>query len=87
MSQFEKAWEKFNRVPIPNDITLHELKYIIEHFGMVLENRGKHGWGVRCKEIGIIIPIPYHSGPTKPVYIKQVKEAIIELEQMKKTDE
>ncbi len=80
MSQFEKAWEKFNRVPIPKDITLDELKYIVEHFGMTVKGGGGgHGVGIRFAALGIRIPIPIHGNIIDPVYIKQVKNAINEI--------
>ncbi len=85
MSQFEKAWEKFNRVPVPKDITIDDLKYITEHFGMTLETGGgKHGVRLRYRELGIKIPIPIHGNNIKAVYVLQVKNAIKEIENHKK---
>ena len=75
MSQFDKAWEKFNRIPIPKDITFEELLFIVKHFNFEVQNDGKHV-KVRHKESGIKIPIPIHGKTVGPVYIKQVKDAI-----------
>ena len=33
LTQFFKAYEKFYRKPIPNDITVDEVIYLAQHFG------------------------------------------------------
>lgn len=78
MSQFEKAWKKFNRCPIPCDISFTELQYVAQHFGFETLNDGKHV-KLRLKSLGIKIPIPIHGKTVQAVYIKQVKEAINKL--------
>lgn len=75
MSQFDKAWEKFVRIPIPKDITFEELTFIVNHFGFEIQNDGKHV-KVRHRQANIRIPIPIHGKTVGPAYIKQVKEAI-----------
>lgn len=78
MSQFDKAWKKFTRIPIPKDITFEELMFIAKHFNFEVQNDGKHV-KIRHKESGVKIPIPIHGKTVGPVYIKQVKDAINEL--------
>ena len=75
MSQFDKAWKKFNRTPRPKDITFEEVMFIANHFDFEVQTDGKHV-KVRHKETGIKIPIPIHGKTVGPVYIKQVKDAI-----------
>lgn len=76
MSQFDKAWEKFNRVPIPKDITFEDIKYIAEHFGFEIVHDGKHGIKVRYRPLNIKIPIPIHGKTIGVAYIAEIKKAI-----------
>lgn len=77
MSQFEKAMEKLNRKPVPNDITYPELFNILTKLGFEIDKgQGKHPWKVRYKKLGIRIPIPVHGKTVPEAYIEQVKLAI-----------
>ena len=80
MSQLEKALEKFFRTPEPKDITVDELKCVVEHYGMIMEiGKGKHGVKIRYRPKNIKIPIPIHGKEVQVVYIKQIKNAINEI--------
>lgn len=82
MSQEEKALKKFFRIPTPNDITIDELKYVVESYGMEMEmGKGKHGVKVRYRPKNIKIPIPIHGKTIQEVYIKQIKNAINEIDE------
>lgn len=77
MTQFDKALEKFNRKPIPNDITYSELFYIVKKYGFEVDvGKGKRTCKVQYKKLGIKIPIPIHGNVVKEAYIEQVKRAI-----------
>lgn len=77
MSQFEKAMEKLNRKPVPNDITYQELFYILTKLGFEIDKgQGKHPWKVRYRKFGIKFPIPIHGKTVDEAYIEQAKLAI-----------
>lgn len=85
LSQFEKAWKKFNRKPIPNDITYDELFYIVTKFGFEVDKGdGKHPLKIRYRKLGIKLPIPVHGNHVKEAYIQEVKRAI---EQVQETED
>ncbi len=71
MSSFEKALRKFNRVPIPKDITFNEVVTIAEHLGC--EIRYKRHPQVVHRISGTVIPVPHHNQPIKEAYVEQLK--------------
>lgn len=73
MSKFEKAYQRFCRKPIPNDITFEEIETIARHFGCIIISGGKHSKKVVHKASGTIIPIPMHGKNVKEAYIKELK--------------
>lgn len=82
MSQIEKLIQKFNRVPIPNDISYDEVKKLAVYFGcMVKENAGRHSLHIVYVPLGTVIPIPTHGKHVKEVYIKQLKKLFEQIEE------
>lgn len=81
MGQFEKLYEKFQRKPIPNDITFDELKVIAEHYGCIVVSGGKHSKKIVYEPLGTVIPIPMHGKTVKEAYIKEVKNLIDQIKE------
>lgn len=73
MSRIDKLLKKFNKIPIPNDMTYDEIIVIAKYYGChVRTDGGKHNlqigyFGYR------MIPIPTHGKVVKEAYIKQLK--------------
>ena len=80
MSKIEKLKEKLNRIPIPNDIRIDELKVLAEHYGCITAPGGRHQLKIIHKESGTVIPIPSHGDTVAEVYIKQAKALFVEIE-------
>lgn len=81
MGQFEKMYAKFQRKPIPNDITFEELEVIASHFGCIVKSGGKHSKKIIYPPLGVVIPIPMHGKTVKEAYIKEVKELLSQIEE------
>lgn len=81
MSQIDKLLKKFNRVPIPNDITLQDIEKLAKYYGCeIKQGGGKHPHGVIHRASGKIIPIPVHGKHIQEVYVKQLKELFNSIE-------
>lgn len=81
MSKKEKLRQKIMRKPVPNDITMDELKIFVESYGCVFSNGRNHQKRVVYVPWNRIIPIPDHGKCVKEAYIKQVKDLILEIEE------
>lgn len=81
MSTFEKRLEKFNRVPVPNDITFEDVEAIASHYNCVVLNGGKHGFKIAYKPLGIIIPIPRHGNTVEEAYIRELKKLFLKIQE------
>lgn len=73
MSTFDKLYKKFNRKPIPNDMTFDEIEVIAKHFGCIVRSGGKHSKQIMDIPSGTVIPIPMHGKCVGEAYIKQLK--------------
>ena len=80
MAKIGKLKEKLNRIPIPNDIRIDELKVLAEHYGCITESGGRHPLKIIHRESGRVIPIPGHGDTVAEVYIKQAKALFLEIE-------
>lgn len=74
MSKFEKAYQRFCRKPIPNDISFDEIETIARHFDCIVLSGGKHSKKIAHRKSGTIIPIPMHGKTVGEAYIKELKE-------------
>lgn len=81
MSAFDKAYSKFCRKPIPNDITFEEVETIAKRFGCIIDSGGKHSKKIIHIKTGTVIPIPMHGKCVKEAYIKQLKQLFQRIEQ------
>ena len=80
MSTIQKRIEKFNRIPIPNDITFDEFVSVAEYYGFkVFKGGGKHGVALCHPKTHVKIPVARHGNLVKEIYIRELKEAIREL--------
>lgn len=76
MASIDKLLTKFNRKPVPNDITYSELIRIAKHYRLsVKEPNGKHPLKIAYPGI-MVVPIPKHGKCVKEVYIEQIKNLI-----------
>ena len=83
LSTLKKSIDKFFRIPIPNDITFDEFFLIAKHFGFEkVTGNGGHGVAIRHIKTHIKIPIPVHGNTVKEAYIKQLKDAIAEIDEL-----
>ena len=83
MSTLQKAIDKFFRIPIPNDITYDEFFLIAKHFGFErVTGNGGHGVAIRHTQTHKKIPIPIHGNTVKEAYIKQLKDAVAEIDEL-----
>ena len=74
MSQIEKLFEKFDKKPIPNNITFREVEKLANSLGcQVLKSGCKHPFKIFHRESGTIITIPVHGKYVQEAYIKQLK--------------
>lgn len=73
MSTLTKSLDRFNKRPIPNDITFAEVEQLARYFGCQIIQGGKHT-KVAHKESGTIIPIPRHGKYVGEAYVKQLKQ-------------
>ena len=80
MSSFEKLKAKFNRKPIPNDMTFDEIATLASHYGCIVVAGGKHSKKIVHRESGTVIPIPMHGNTVGEVYIKELKKLFDSLE-------
>lgn len=83
MSTIQKQIDKFFRIPIPNDITFDEFFLIAKHYGFEkVTGNGGHAVAIRHTETHKKIPIPVHGNTVKEAYIKQLKDAIAEINEL-----
>jgi len=89
ISIFEKLEEKLRQKPIPNDISILDIKTILEGYGFICSIGGKNH--LKCFhsliEQVIIIPPPHNtsSGVKRP-YIKMVIAVLNEVKQITKVN-
>ena len=79
MSRIQKLLSKFNKEPIPNDITYDEFWKIAQYYGFEDKPGGRHHL-IKSKETGAIMPVPIHGKTVPEVYIKKAKELFAETE-------
>lgn len=84
MGTLEKRLKKFNRKPIPNDITFDDIEVIATYYGCIIDSGGKHGKKIVYPPLGRVIPIPMHGKCIKEAYIKELKELFSEIEEARK---
>lgn len=82
MSKEEKAWARFCRVPIPNDITFAEIEQLAKKMGCQVSSGGKHTIIV-YKPLGAVIPVPRHGKTVGEAYIKQLKDLFYAIKEEK----
>lgn len=74
VSAIEKLKDKFNRKPVPNDITHADVIRLAEYYNCEIYTGGKHPIRIVDKESGTVIPIPVHDKCVKEAYIKELKD-------------
>ena len=83
MSTIEKLKAKFNRVPVPNDITMDQVIRLAESYGCLIKSGGKHPVKVVDQISGTVIPIPAHGKYVQEVYISELKTLFKEIDNRK----
>lgn len=81
MSTIEKLIEKFNKKPIPNNITFDEVERLAKAYNCSIVSGGKHSKKVVDVESGTVIPIPMHGKYVQEAYIKELKDLLVVIEQ------
>lgn len=84
LSKIEKLIAKFYKKPVPNDITIEELKKIARHYGCEIDGGGKHPIHIVYKKLGIVISIPKHGNTVKEAYIVETKKLFDTIEEEQK---
>ena len=86
MSTLEKLKEKFNKKPVPNNISFDDVSRLASSYGCVIISGGKHSKKIVDVPSGTVIPIPMHGKYVQGAYIEELKELFLEIENRQKEE-
>lgn len=74
MSSIEKLKKKFYSTPTRNDISMDDIRILVNYYGCIERTGGNHQSTIINPKTGRIVPLPQHGKEIRREYIRQLQD-------------